>query len=171
MVSGIKLEFPEFITHIPQSKNKWIKIGYNKIYASSHFTVRAAFVAALHGYIEKHIPNNLTIDTPIETHLIVYAPLNYGNVKSLRDRKTGKRRVNWKPPAEGYRANWDIGNLALVWLKALDDMLIKKNLIPDDTVDYISKSTYEFRPVKTLKERKLVYNIKTIKDGNRITDY
>ena len=50
-------------------------------------------------------------------------------------------------------------------------MLIKKNLIPDDTVDYISKSTYEFRPVKTLKERKLVYNIKTIKDGNRISDY
>ena len=50
MVSEIKLEFPEFITHIHTSKNKSIKIGYNKIYASSHYTVRAAFVAALHGY-------------------------------------------------------------------------------------------------------------------------
>ena len=111
MVSEIKLEFPEFITHIDTSKNKSIKIGYNKIYASSHFTVRAAFVAALHGYLEKHIPPNLTIDTPIETHLRVYAPVNYGTVKLLRKGPLKIKTVSWKPPKKDYKPNWDIGNL------------------------------------------------------------
>jgi hypothetical protein len=37
MISEVTLEFPEFITHIPQNKNKWIKIGYNKIYTGGHF--------------------------------------------------------------------------------------------------------------------------------------
>ena len=162
-VSGVRLEFPEFITHIPQSKNKWIKIGYNKIYSSSHYTVRAAFVAALHKYIEKHIPKNLAVNTPIATHLEVHVPINYGNVKSLRDKKTGKRRINWKKPAKDHKPNWDIGNLALVWLKSLDDMLVKKGVIPDDTIEYLTKSTYEFIPTEFLNERKLIYIIKTIK--------
>jgi hypothetical protein len=52
MVSRLQLEFPEFITHIPQSKKIWGKIGYNKIHASVHFATRAALVAAMHGYIE-----------------------------------------------------------------------------------------------------------------------
>ena len=163
MVSEIKLEFPEFITHIEQSKKKWIKIGYNKIYSSTHYTIRAAFVAALHGYLEKHIPNNLTIKTPIQTHLLVCVPINYGTVRSLMNKNTGCREARWKPPRKGYRPNWDIGNLALVWLKCMDDMLIKKNLIPDDSVEYLIKSTYEFIPVSTFKERKFVYNIKNIK--------
>lgn len=162
-VKAIKLEFPEFITHIPQSKKKWIKIGYNKIYSSSHYTVRAAFVAALHKYIEKHIPKNLTIKTPISTHLEVHVPINYGNVKSLMNKKTGIRKINWKKPAKDHKPNWDIGNLALVWLKSLDDMLVKKGVIPDDTVEFLIKSTYEYIPTKSLNERKLIYNIKTIK--------
>ena len=89
MVSEIKLEFPEFITHIPVSKNKWVKIGYNKIHASVHYTTRAALVAAIHWYIEKHIPNNLTIKAPVETKLTVYAPVNYGVMKMIKDKVTG----------------------------------------------------------------------------------
>lgn len=163
MVSEIKLEFPKFITHVPQSKNKHLKIGYNRIYASAHHTVRAALVAAMHGYIEKHIPKNLTIQTPVETKLIIYAPVNYGNVKKLKDKKTLSWKLSWKPPRDGYRPNWDIGNLAMVWLKCLDDVLIKKGLLPDDTIEYLTKTSYEFVPVKTLEERKLVYEIKTSK--------
>ena len=85
MVSEIKLEFPEFITHIPVSKNKWVKIGYNKIHASVHYTTRAAVAAAMHGFIEKHIPNHLTINAPVETKLTVYAPVNYGVMKMIKD--------------------------------------------------------------------------------------
>jgi hypothetical protein len=163
MVSEITLEFPEFITHIPQSKNKWVKIGYNKIYASGHHMMRSALVAAMHGYIEKHIPPNLDIQAPVETHLTVYAPINFGNVKRLKNKKTGKAYISWKPARDTYIPNWDIGNLAMIWLKCLDDVLIKKRLLPDDTVEYLKKTTYEFVEVPTLKERKLVYKIKSIK--------
>jgi hypothetical protein len=163
MVSALKLEFPEFITHIPQSKLVWIKIGYNKIHASVHYTTRAALVAAMHGYIEKHIPENLTIQGPIETKLTVYAPINFGNMKMVMDKETNKRKVQWKPAPEGYKPNWDIGNLALIWLKCLDDVLIKKGILPDDTVEYLRRTTYEFIPVANLRDRKLVYNLKTIK--------
>ena len=163
MVSEIKLEFPEFITHIPQSKNKWVKIGYNKIHASAHYTTRAALVAAMHGYIEKHIPNNMTIKTPVETKLTIYAPVNYGVMKMIKDKVTGKRKTSWKPAADDYTPNWDIGNLALIWLKCLDDVLIKKGILPEDTIEFLRRTTYEFVPVDNLKDRKLIYNIKTIK--------
>lgn len=163
MVSEIKLEFPEFITHVPQSKNKFLKIGYNRIYASAHHTVRAALVAAMHGYIEKHIPNNLSIEAPIETKLVIYAPLNYGDVKKLKNKKTRDWYISWKPARPDYKPRWDIGNLAMVWIKCLDDVLIKKGLLPDDTVEYLTKTSYEYIEVPTLKERKLVYHIKTIK--------
>jgi len=122
MVSRLQLEFPEFITHIPQSKKIWVKIGYNKIHASVHFATRAALVAAMHGYIEKHIPENLTIQGPIETKLIVYAPVNYGAMKMIQNKQTGKRQV-----------------------------------------EFIRKTSYEFIPVATLKERKLVYELTTLK--------
>jgi hypothetical protein len=163
MVSEIKLEFPEFITHIPVSKNKWVKIGYNKIHASVHYTTRAALVAAMHGYIEKHIPNNLTIEAPVETKLTVYAPVNYGVMKMIKDKVTGKRKMSWKPAADDYKPNWDIGNLALIWLKCLDDVLIKKGILPDDTIEFLQRTTYEFVPVANFKDRKLAYQIKTIK--------
>ena len=162
MVIEIKLEFPEFITHIPQNKSTWVKVGYNKIHASVHFTTRAALVAAMHGYIEKNIPENLTIQTPIETKLVIYAPLNYGSMKMVVDKTTKKRRTSGSPASKDYKPNWDIGNLALIWLKCLDDVLIKKGILPDDTVEFLHKTSYEFTPIKDFKDRKLVYTLKTI---------
>ena len=153
-VSELTIEFPEFITHVPLSSRKWVKIGYNKIHASAHFTVRNAFVAAMHKYIEKHIPEDYKIALPVETQLIV---------KRLKDRKTGKARISWKPAPYGYSPRWDIGNLAMVWLKSLDDMLQKKGILPEDTVEFLRKTSYEYIEVPTLEERRLVYKIKTIK--------
>ena len=163
MVSEIKLGFPEFITHIPVSKKNWVKIGYNKIHASVHYTTRAALVAAMHGYIEKHIPDNLSIDTPVETKLTVYVPINYGVMKMIKDKETGRRKTSWKPAADDYKPNWDIGNLALIWIKCLDDVLIKKGILPDDTVEFLRRTQYEFVPISNLKNRKLVYKIKSIR--------
>jgi len=157
----IVLTFPEFITHIPQTKKKWIKIGYNKLYASGHFSVRASLVAAMHRYIENNIPEKLSIGSPIETKLIVYAPINFGNVKRLTNKDTGDKYISWKPARKDYEPNWDIGNLALVWLKCLDDVIVKKGILKDDSILYLTKTSYEFIEVETLKERKLVYTLKT----------
>ena len=84
-------------------------------------------------------------------------------MKMILDKVTGKRKVSWKLATKDYKANWDIGNLALIWLKCLDDVLIKKGILPDDTIEHLQRTTYEFVPVATFKERKLVYKIKTIK--------
>lgn len=163
MVSEIRLEFPKFITHIPTSKNKAIKIGYNQLYSSPHYTVRAALVSAMHTYIENHIPDHLDIENPLSTHLIIYAPINYGDVKRLRDKKTGKYKISWKSARTDYVPRWDLGNLAMVWLKCLDDVLIKKGIISDDTIEFIKKTTYEYVEVANLDDRKLIYHLKTMK--------
>lgn len=166
-INEIKLEFPNFITHIPKNKKEWIKIGYNKIHASAHFATRASLVAAMHGYIEKHIPENLVVEGPIETYLRIYVPINYGSMKLVTDKDTGRKRTSWNPPSKGYVPNWDIGNLALIWLKCLDDVLIKKGILPDDTIQYLKKTTYEFIPVLKMEDRKLEYTLKTIKSRRR----
>jgi len=163
MSKEIKLEFPDFITHVPENKKDWIKIGYNKIHAGVHFRTRAAIISAMHGYVEKHIPANLSIVGPVSTHLKIYAPINFGAMKMVLDKNTNKRLVQWKPARKDYEPNWDIGNLAMVWLKCIDDVIIKKGILPDDTVKYITKSTYEFIPVAQFSDRKLVYTLKTNK--------
>lgn len=169
MVEEIILEFPEFITHIPTNnpkdsrKTKYTKIGYNSIYSVPHYSLRMAMIATMHKYLDDNIPEDLTIKYPIETHLKVYVPLNYGDVKLLRNRETGKRYLSWKVPYQGYRAKWDISNLANMWLKTMDDILVKKKIIHDDTVEFLRKTTYEFIPVDHIDHRKLVYTIKTIK--------
>jgi hypothetical protein len=84
-------------------------------------------------------------------------------MKMIIDKDTGKRKVSWKEAPIDYKPNWDIGNLALIWLKCLDDVLIKKGILPDDTVEHLRRTTYEFTPVTSLKDRKLVYKLKTIK--------
>ena len=162
MHKKLELEFPQFITHIPKSKKEWIKIGYNKIHAGVHFSTRKAIVATMHSYIEKHIPDDLSIQGPVETSLIVYAPINFGTMRMLLNKETNRREVNWKPAIKGYKPTWDIGNLAMVWLKSLDDVIIKKGILPDDNVGHLRKTSYEFRPIDNFHDRKLIYQIKTI---------
>ena len=162
MLKELSLEFPQFITHISKNKNEWIKIGYNKLYAGVHFNVRASLISAMHGYIEKHIPDGIKVIGPVETSLIVYAPINFGSMKMILNKKTNKREIQWKPALTNYKPNWDIGNLATVWLKCLDDVIIKKGILPDDTIEFLRKTSYEFKPVTHFSERKLVYQIKKL---------
>ena len=84
-------------------------------------------------------------------------------MKMIKDKETGRRKTSWKPAADDYKPNWDIGNLALIWIKCLDDVLIKKGILPDDTVEFLRRTQYEFVPISNLKNRKLVYKIKSIK--------
>lgn len=158
----ISLEFPAFITHIAVSNNNWVKIGYNKIHTGMHFSKRASLVASIHGYLEKHIPDDVVIGPPVHTRLIVHAPINYGSVKMIRDKKTNRLNLTWNKPSKSYIPNWDIGNLALIWLKCLDDVLIKKGVLPNDTIEFLKKTSYEFKECEDLKDRKLVYIIETI---------
>lgn len=158
----IKIEFPKFITHASLSKNVWKKINYNAVYASPHFHVRNAFTGALHSYIEKHLPKDLIIKGPISTEVVVYAPLNYGNVKSKMNKTTGQREISWKPAAIDYEPTWDIFNLAAVWLKALDDALVHTHAIKDDNVSHFNGFGGRFVEIKNLEDRKIEYIIREL---------
>lgn len=156
------ITFPEFITHVTVSKNKWKKIGYNAIYMCPHFHVRNSFTSAIHTYIEKYMPKNLKIEGPVTTEVIIYVPINYGNVKSVMDKKLGVRKISWKPPSKDYKPNWDIFNLGAVWLKALDDALVHTGALEDDNIAFFNGFGGRFIEVETLEERRIEYIIRKI---------
>lgn len=154
------IELPKFITHIQQSKNKWIKIGYNKLYTGVHYSVRSKLIDQMHQFILPFIPDNVQISTPVETYLQVHAPINYSRVMMLKRKATGERYLNWKPPSDNYEADWDIDNLVVAWVKAMNDCMEKKGIIPADSVQYLSKKGEEFVPCDHIDDRKLVFTIK-----------
>lgn len=95
----------------------------------------------------------LEVPTPIGTHLHIYVPKNYGSVRMV------KGKITWKPPHDRYKPNWDLDNLAFIWLKSLNDGLVKAGVLPDDTVEYLNSTAYSVHYVKNFANRKLVYDI------------
>jgi hypothetical protein len=167
----IRIEFPEFPTHVKlndpktlTTRQKWLKIGYNKLYSGVHFTVRSKLINQMHEYILKHIPKDIgAIDTPVETILELHAPLNYGNVKLLYDKAKFEHKLSWKKPSKDFVPTWDLDNLVAAWIKAINDCIQKRDIVPDDNVQYINKKTEEFIPCEDISDRKLVLIIKSRK--------
>lgn len=166
MSHEIRIVFPEFITHAQISKNKFKKIGYNVIHSSSHFTLRDAFVRSMHNYIEEFMPQGVTITGPVETEVLIYAPINYGNVRMIKDKVSNQHKLSWNPPKQEYSPNWDIFNLGAVWLKSLDDAAIKAGWLPDDNIKYFRGFSGKFIEVDKLEDRKIVYVMKNIDYAN-----
>ena len=159
----IKITLPQFPSHVKISKNKSMKLGYNKIYAGINHFVREKTVRQIHDFVEAHVPMGLELPVPVGTHLRIYVPINYGNVRMV------KGNITWKPPHDRYKPNWDLDNLAFIWLKSLNDGLVKAGILPDDTVEYLNSTAYSVHFVKTFEQRKLVYEIKyTTNDDKRV---
>ena len=150
----IKITLPQFPSHVKISKNKSMKLGYNKIYAGINHFVREKTVRQIHDFVEAHVPMGLELPVPVGTHLRIYGPINDGNVRMV------KVNITWKPPHDRYKPNWDLDNLAFIWLKSLNDGLVKAGVLPDDTVEYLNSTAYSVHFVKTFEQRKLVYEIK-----------
>jgi len=150
-----KVVIPEFKTHVRQGKTKWKKINGQSIYTSAHHRVRHLFMEQIHNYLTLFItPLEAPITSkPLEIHVTIYAPINYGDVRRIRG------KVNWKPAKEDYQPSWDLDNFSWIWIKGMQDVLQKQNVIPDDTVKYIRKVSYEYVPVDSLDERKMVLSI------------
>lgn len=169
MVEEIILEFPEFITHVAMNnpsnplKKAFKKIGFNSIYSVPHWILRSKMIDQIHAYLHQNIPNNLEIETPIETILQIYVPINYGDVSIRLNKKIGRRVLVWIAAKIGYIPKWDLFNLSVMWIKCFEDCIVAKKIIKDDSVFYIRKGSYEFISVDHIDLRKLVYTIKTIK--------
>lgn len=152
-----KITIPEFKTHVKQGKTKWKKINGQSIYTGAHHRVRHLFMEQIHNYLGLFItPLEEPIDVyPLELHVIIYAPINYGDVRRIRG------KVSWKPAKENYTPAWDLDNFAWIWIKGMQDVLQKKNVIAEDTVKHIRKVSYEFIPVDSLEDRKMELTIST----------
>lgn len=157
----IKIEIPKFITHIAKTNNvkapnKYVKINNQSIYngALNKFS-RAIAIDNMHKYIDTYLLKyrGLNLSKNVNINFKIYTVINHGSI-SLR-----KGIICYKPAKANYIPNWDIENLASIWIKAFNDSLTKNNVILDDNVSVITKISYEFIEVKDLDERQIVVEI------------
>ena len=153
----IKIEIPKFITHIQLSKNKFIKINGQKIFVGINHHLRSLIVRKIHTYLKEYISPDIKLpQIPIKISLEFHAPLNYGNVRIV------KNTLSWKKAIKGYTPKWDADN-QWIWGKCFNDVLIELNIIPDDNVSIIrSSGEVKFIEVENLEDRKLVFIIESI---------
>ena len=158
MYNEVEIEINQFPTHIHISKNKIQKISGNSIYSGMHPMVRSKLFHMMHDFLLQYIPDGYNVLTPISLDIKFYVPINYGDVRFIKKNNA----VSWKVPPADYVPRWDIDNLAWPWNKAILDVLVKKFIIEDDTVEQVQSVRYHFFPCETLEERKIVINIQTL---------
>lgn len=108
-------------------------IAGNDIWARVHPRLRMAMVEAIKEDFRKHLPKKIELRFPIHIEMDVYCPPRY--------------------------CDWDIGNL-WVYDKVFQDLLVDEGLIPDDSVQYITKSSGpRYIPIINQCDRKMVFTL------------
>jgi len=159
-VKEIRVEIPQFITHVPTSKTKFMKINGQRLYSGLNPHIRAKIVTELHNYVRPFINaemkkkgSDITSLSPLHIRLEFHAPINYGDVRRI------KGTIRWKEPADDYVASWDVDNM-WIWGKTFNDTLTEEGHIKDDSASFVRASgEVKWVPVDTFDERKLVFII------------
>lgn len=133
--------------------NKMLKINGQTIYngALNKFK-RAIVVENMHYYFDYNIPDemlNLNIESIKSIGYIFHTVINHGSIS----RRGGVKC--WKPAAKDYKPNWDIENLASIWIKTGNDALSRAKVISDDNVGVIKKVMYGFNEVYDVDDLEL----------------
>ena len=117
-------------------KPRYINIRGNILYAGMHERIRMKMIAAIKDNFRPHVRklNRIPLwQFPIQIDAMLYA----------------------KPE----ETNWDLDNL-WIYIKCFQDLLIEYQIIPDDSVKYITKAPgFELFPVQKLEQRKMVFQI------------
>jgi len=156
----IRVEIPQFITHVPTSKTKFMKINGQRLYSGLNPHIRAKIVTEMHNYVRPFINaemkkrgSDLSLLSPLRIRLEFHAPINYGNVRRI------KGTIRWKEPEADYVPSWDVDNM-WIWGKTFNDTLAEEGHIVDDSVSFVRASgEVKWVPVDTFDERKLVFII------------
>ena len=155
--SQLRIKMP-LISHIACTDNKnvpnkMMKINGQSIYNGSlNKFKRAIVVDNMHYYFDYNIPQemlNLNIKSIKSIGYIFHTVINHGTIS----RRNGVRC--WKPAAKNYEPNWDIENLASIWIKTGNDALSKAKVISDDNVSVIKKVMYGFNEVYDIDDLEL----------------
>jgi len=151
------IRLKNFPTHIAVSDNKTYANRYMKINGQSIYNgklnrfSRNIAIKNLHNYITSQLPKNKKItEYPIKIKYLFKVVKNYGSISRR------KEKIIWKPYKDNYRANWDIDNLAGIWIKAINDTLVKNKIIIDDTVVFIKGGDYEVEFVDDIKKMEII---------------
>ena len=155
MAKEVRIEIPNFITHIAKTKTKWVKINGQRLYTGMNHHLRALIIRRMHSYIHQWLPNGLDLRAmaPIKVKLELHTVINHGDIRMYRG------DLRWRPPKKDYKPKWDVDNL-WIWIKAFQDTIVEAGLIEDDDCAIIPQTgEIEFVPVDTLEDRKLVFII------------
>ena len=126
------------------NKPRFLTIGGNMLYAGLNEHVRMRMFVAIKDDFRRYIQSLERItEFPIHITAELHAKPEY--------------------------CNWDVDNL-WIYVKVFQDLLIEYEVIPDDCVRYITKSTsFEYFPVTEYKERKMVFRIEP--DTRNVTSH
>ena len=138
-------------TNNKKAPNKFMKINNQAIYNGTlNYFSRCIVVDNLHKLIVDAVPKDFNIDTPVIPGIIIRTVYNHGSIS----RRSGK--ICWKPPKVDYKPNWDVDNLAMLWIKTIKDSLTLSGLIPDDNVEFIRGGFYKVEFVDDIKDLELI---------------
>lgn len=150
------------ITHIAFTdnkikSNKVMKINGQTIYngALNKFK-RAIVVQNMHYYFEYNIPYEmlgLELKKVKKIKYIFHTVINHGNISMRRGVRT------WLLAKKNYEPNWDIENLATIWMKTGNDALSAAKVFSDDNVSVIKKASYEMVEVDHIDDLELEVRI------------
>lgn len=160
------ITIPEFITHVAKTQNKvaadkYVKINNNGIYsgAINRFT-RAKVVENLHNYIITFLPKLDIEQVMIDNDLSkLHFSFTFKTVRNHGSISLRKGNIIWKPALKTYIPNWDIENLASIWIKVFNDSMILNKMIKDDSVNILTKISYEYEECNNLNEREIKLEI------------
>ena len=109
-------------------------IAGNDVWARAHPRIRMAMVDAIKEDFRKHLPKEIDLRFPIQIDMDVYCPPRY--------------------------CDWDIGNL-WVYDKVFQDLLVDEGLLPDDSIQYVTKSSGpRYVPIVHQADRKMVFTLR-----------
>jgi hypothetical protein len=154
---SISYVLPEFPTHVYLTEKKKTvlrKIGFNKMYAGMHWSVRLEVMNVLKAFASMHIkPSKVRIPEPVRIHIEYHLLYNYGQVKQDR------RGIIIRPISKGPETcDWDLDNLSVLWRKAITDVLVSKHILSADTANIVSGYTEDFVP-SSFENRKIIVTI------------
>lgn len=171
---GIKIEIPEFITHVLLTKGKvggkpptFAKINYQSIYNGKYQRhTRALIIDSIHKFLESYllaykdvastaIISDIDPLLPYKVSLTIYCNKDLCRVKMING------KLSYKMGDKKYIPKWDLDNLGFIWIKAFQDVATRNRLIEDDSIEYIRNVEVRWEECK-YEDRRLIFEINNV---------
>jgi len=117
-------------------KPRFTPISGNALYTGMHERIRIAIITGIKEAFTPYLPEESVgevLEYPIHVNMKIYRTVDDGR--------------------------WDLDNFVILYFKAFHDLLKEHGKIPDDSIEYITKTSSVFYPVPHDEDRKLVFTL------------